>query len=103
MTAGPHNRSRCSGGSSRPTGPRPTSLQLYVYADASGSGRVVTQYRAIRFDAVPPMVVGLVSRPQVGPLPRITYERTGTTEAAVAVHDASRPFTLVFTETYSPD
>jgi arabinofuranan 3-O-arabinosyltransferase len=83
--------------------PKTTGLRLFFYADGTGEGLTINQYRDVRVSAVPPAdPVLLGASPSSIGVPHVTYIRVGSAEVRAQVSGATGPFLLVLTESFAP-
>ena len=76
------------------------SLRLFLYADGTGRGRTVTEYRDIAINRARPVVALGVAPLSV--LPTISYRRVAPYEFRAHVENARQPFLLAVGETFAP-
>ncbi len=77
-----------------------TSSHLFLYADGGADEPTVTEYRALATGS-PPLPLAVAALPEID-LPELDYRRQTPYSFRARVHDATRPFVLVTTETFAP-
>lgn len=79
--------------------PETEGIRVFLYADGSGEGVTVTEYRDI--SVAPSTSVGLIGIPAGHRLPMITYRRSGPGEFQLRISGATDPFLLSVTEAFA--
>jgi arabinofuranan 3-O-arabinosyltransferase len=81
---------------------RTTGLRMFFYADGTGNGTTITEYRKVRASAVAPVDPLILGAASHANLPNISLVRVGPAELRAQVSGATGPFLMVLDESYAP-